>query len=163
MVMGSTARSVGASKEEVEVEVEKLTQQTQPSPRAGSQEAPEAIWSSQEGDTDKQKEGEETIAVSIDEGGQSPNWEAIEDTSDKERMEEVNTKEDEGGINEDKCGGTSSPHEKSQGTEENPKGGKEPTRQSQRVKDQGMLGIKIVDKAMLTTQKRTWKVTPKNL
>jgi hypothetical protein len=53
-------------------------------------------------------------------------------------MEEVNTKEDEGEINEDKCGGTSSPHEKNQGTEENPKGEQEPTRQSQRVKDQGM-------------------------
>jgi hypothetical protein len=62
------------------------------------------------------KRGRKTIVVPTSEGGQSPNWEALEDTSDKERMEEVNTKEDEGEINEDKCGGTSSPHEKNQGT-----------------------------------------------
>jgi hypothetical protein len=37
------------------VEVENLTQQTQPSPRAGSQEALEVVWYSQEGDAGKQK------------------------------------------------------------------------------------------------------------
>jgi hypothetical protein len=96
--------------------VEISTQQTQPSPRAGSQEAPEAIWSSQEGEADKQKEGEVTSVVPTDEGGQSPNWEALKDTPDKGKLEEVNTKEDEEEINEDKTGRTSSPHEKIQDT-----------------------------------------------
>jgi hypothetical protein len=58
-------------------------------------------------------------------------------------MEEVNTKGDEGEINEDKSGETSSPHEKNQGIEENPRGWQEPTRQSQRVRTTGCRGSRL--------------------
>jgi hypothetical protein len=51
------------------VGVENLTQQTQPSPRARSQKATEVVWSSQEGDAGKQKEGEkQLLCLQVKEG-----------------------------------------------------------------------------------------------
>jgi hypothetical protein len=80
-------------KENVNCEMEMVTQTSQPSPSMGSQEAPAAEWSSQEDNalmivTEKEKENRKEVEK---ETKQSPNWETIEDELDEEETVVLNT------------------------------------------------------------------------
>jgi hypothetical protein len=59
---------------------------TQPSPRTGTQEAPEAVWSSQEGDEERSDKNKEGILGKQQENQQSPNWEILEESSEDQEM-----------------------------------------------------------------------------
>jgi hypothetical protein len=116
---------------------------TQPSPRTGTQEAPEAVWSSQEVNEEESDIDKEGKLGKQQENQQSPNWENLEESSEDQEMARqitLNGESKQADVGEEPKGvGKESLTEKENeamattaSMEHNQ------TRQSQRVKEQGL-------------------------
>jgi hypothetical protein len=114
---------------------------TQPSPGNGTQE-PTADWSSQEDNTEHETGGEDILSGKDAKKQQSPNWESLEDESDKD-LQDITESEMEGVDKEDETAGDTELIQEER-----------PTRQSQRIKEQGCGGIKIAEKAAMAVKKK---------
>jgi hypothetical protein len=97
---------------------------TQPSPGVGTQE-PATEWSSQEDNMEMNNDGKETLIEKVEGKHQSPNWEAMEEESDKESHDITTRVTEEGCEEEDVAGDDDLTQEE------------KTTRQSQRIKEQG--------------------------
>jgi hypothetical protein len=132
---------------------------TQPSPRTGTQEAPEAVWSSQEVNGEESDIDKEGKLGKQQENQQSPNWEKLEEFSEDQEIvtqKSLNGESKQANVGEElKGAGKESLIEKEKEAMANTASMEHnQTRQSQRVKEQGLQGIKIAEKAVLAAQKK---------
>jgi hypothetical protein len=147
-----------AIEEEAEGEVGSV-HLTQPSPRTGTQEAPEAVWSSQEVNGEESDIDKEGKLGKQQENQQSPNWEKLEEFSEDQEIvtqKSLNGESKQANVGEElKGAGKESLIEKEKEAMANTASMEHnQTRQSQRVKEQGLQGIKIAEKAVLAAQKK---------
>jgi hypothetical protein len=199
-----TTNKVNATCEQVEGPVP-----TNPSPQTGTQEAPAAEWSSQEDNARINLEVAENIAGKGKTTQMSPNWEEVEEDTDKEDPSELegdrqkdsvfggdaeNTDAEEDGdslaapwegleeesdredlidletdtqenlVNEgDRQMETSVTEDMEDINKENTTPEKITTRQSQRIKEQGLGAINITEKAVFAAQKKNLEGNHLNL
>jgi hypothetical protein len=124
-----------------DVETQMVDVPTQPSPGNGTQE-PTADWSSQEDNLDHETGGKVIFSGKDAKKHQSPNWESLEEGSDKDLQDITEPETEEVGKEEETAGDTEMIQEE------------RPTRQSQRIKEQGCGGIKIAEKAAMAVKKK---------
>jgi hypothetical protein len=133
---------------------------THPSPGTGTQEGPGFELSSQEKVEEKEEKTHEDKTTKDGSGDtqMSPCWEDIEEKNDKE--EEERSQEKENMCVDDKMETNDTalaldkilqPSNISSNTDQGQK------RQSQRIKEQGWEGVKVMDKATWATQKKNLK------
>jgi hypothetical protein len=142
---GSEPKYDDGNKKHIEVNTDVGTQNvevpTQPSPGIGTQE-PAAQWSSQEDNIDRETDGKEKLNGKIARNHQSPNWEILGEESDKEAQDITKLATEEEGEEEDVAGDDEMIQEEMT------------TRQSQRLKEQGLGAIKIAEKAATAVKKK---------
>jgi hypothetical protein len=137
-----------------------------PSPGTGTQEGPGCDLSSQEEveDKDHKIQGAETVKDGSGDTQMSPCWESIEEENEKEEEDRSQEKENFGvtdrmEISEptNDLGKVLQPNSTSFNVDQGQK------RQSQRIKEQGWDGVKMLDKATWATQKKNLEGNQLNL
>jgi hypothetical protein len=142
---GSEPKSNDGSKKHIEVNTDVGAQTvevpTQPSPGIGTQE-PAAKWSSQEDNLDRGTDGKEKLNGKTARNHQLPNWEILGEESDKDTQDITKLAAEEEGEEEDIAGDDEMIQEEMT------------TRQSQRLKEQGLGAIKVAEKAVMAVKKK---------
>jgi hypothetical protein len=145
---------------------------TQPSPETGTQEAPGVVWSSQEEVGGSMAEGGVDRVTRAEKDTASPNWEEIEtvdeiEEGDNEKLSKFVEDDDE---NKDSAFANQVMEESLTEEDKVNKANKaqveeaeRQTRQSQRIKEQGLEGVKIADKATLVARKKNLEGNHLNL
>jgi hypothetical protein len=147
--------AVKTAEKELVVLNESQDMQTQPSPELGTQEGPRADWSSQEEVGDRLAEGEGVRVNRIGKCTASPNWEEIETDEEIEGGGTEKMSNPGGDDDEHKNSAIADQDMKEYVNEEDKvnkshvEEAKRQTRQIQRIKEQGLEGIKMADKAAL--------------
>jgi hypothetical protein len=116
------AGSLKNTKVNTDVEAQMVDVPTQPNPGIGTQE-PAADWSSQEDNLDHETDGKEKFSEKTAGKHQSPNWESLEEESDKDMQDITKPATEEVGEEEEAAGDAEMIQDE------------RPTRQSQRIKE----------------------------